>query len=406
MFVEPKFDSFYELSKALPTEESARRYLAFVRWGGHPRCYHCGHQGECAYDPKRKFFYCGLCAKQFSSTKGTIMERCHIPLMTWFWAIFELANGSLSSKRLAKKLKVNQRTAWKMEHKIREMLKGELEATILNGTAEADTAVLMPRVDRDFQRNFQIKQMQKIIEKDNDTTKRDLKNKWERERKRRMKLGLPSPKTGRPKGKLNKISWKNKGENNQYYKYQSWLLGMVERGGKIYLQKIGQHTTDINVEKVAEIMKQHVTQGTRVITDGGGEFENVSKHFEQHDRIIHDPWIDYIRKDGTAGKRQVKKFVDGDKYTNTIEGAWAHLKRIKWGHHVQVTYQHLDRYLYEFAFQWNNRSLSDAEKFKIILRSSIQKALPYNEFKMYTRIYFEDENAVVIGKRSLLKQAS
>lgn len=402
------YESYEDLLLHLRTEEDSRRYLAYIRWGGYPRCCHCGHQGESTYDGKRKIFYCGSCAKQFSVTTGTIFERSHVPLLKWFKAMFEIANGSISSVRLAKKLKVNQRTAWKMEQKIRQTLKEDMNNVSLSNIVEADTSLFAPKLDRDFQRKWAVKKIQEIVEKDNDNHRRDRLKKKNREYKRRKKLGLPSPPTGRPKGSKDVQPRLRKGEKrkNQYYKYEKWVLAMVERGGKIYLQTIGQHASEMDSEEIATIMSEHIEKNSRVITDGGGEFGKVSTFFPEHETIIHDPWVEYKRKDGTIGQRQVKRFVEGDKHTNTVESTWSHAKRIQWGYHVQVTFAHANRYLYEFAFQRNNRELSDAEKFQVMLRGALKMAFPYTEFKSYTRVYKLNEKGKKFGERVEITKAA
>lgn len=410
MFSNFKYDTYDDLLLQLPDEEAARRYLAYVRWGGNPKCQHCGHQGPCYYNTSRKTFYCrnSNCRKQFSVTVGTIFERTHLPLMKWFKAMFEIANGSISSVRLARKLNVNQRTAWKMEQKIRQALKDDLDNTILSHIVEADTSLFSPDLDRDFRRKWNVRKEQRLIEKNNDNTKREKKNKESRERRRRKKLGLPSPPTGRPKGVKDSKPRRKKGEKpkNNYYKYEKWVLGMAERGGKIYLQVVGRHATDLNAEEIARIMSEHIEEGTRVITDGGGEFEKVSIYFPDHDVVVHDPWVEYTRKDGTKGQRQVKRFVEEDKYTNTMESTWAHLKRVQWGNHIQISYGHANRYLYEFAFQRNNRKLTDAEKFQIMLHGALLSSFPYNKFQSYSRVYQLCENGEMRGKQVALDKAA
>lgn len=408
MHFKPTYDSYEDLLLDLQTEERARRYLAYVMWEGDPRCSHCKHQGSCTYEESRKIFYCGKCYKQFSVTKGTLFDRTHLPMIKWFRAMFEIANGSISSVRLAKKLKVNQRTAWKIEQKIRQSLKEDLDNVVLSNIVEADTTIFTPDLDRDFQRKWAVKKKKKIAEKDNDNYRRDRLKKKNRDYRRRKKLGLPSPPTGRPKGSKDGKERLRKGEarNNKYYNYEKWVLGMVERGGKIYIQTIGQHASELNVETIASIMQSKIESGTRVITDGGTEFEKVSTHFPQHEKIIHDPWVEFTKKDGTIGQRQVKKFVDGDKHTNSIESTWSHLKRVQWGNHIQISYGHADRYLYEFAFQRNNKELTDAEKFQIILKSALKMKFPYKEFKVYTRTYSTDKDGKDIGIRVELKHAA
>ena len=405
MQFKPTYDSYEDLLLHLQTEENARRYLAYVIWEGNPKCPHCKHQGPCTYEEKRKIFYCGVCSKQFTITAGTLFDRTHLPMMKWFKAMFELANGSISSVRLAKKLQVTQRTAWKMEQKIRQSLKEDLDNIILSDIVEADTTLFSPDLDRDFQRKWSVSKLKKIAQKDNDNHTRERINKKNRELKRRKKLGLPPrPKMGRPKGSKNAVKKGEKKKNN-YYKYEKWVLGMVERGGRIYVQTIGRHASDFNSETIASIMESKIESGTRVITDGGGEFEKVAIHFPKHERIVHDPWVEFTKKDGTKGRRQVKKFVEGDKHTNSIESTWSHLKRVQWGTHIQITYGHADRYLYEFAFQRNNKTLTDAEKFEVILRSALKMKFPYPQFKLYSREY-TTKDGKEIGMRVELNQAA
>jgi len=401
------YESYDDLLLQLRSEENARRFLAYVKCGGNPICPYCGHQGECSYDDSRKIFYCGNCARQFSITTGSIFERSHLPLMKWFKAMFEIANGSISSVRLAKKLNVNQRTAWKIEQKIRQSLKDDLDNLVLSNIVEADTSVFSPDLDRDLRRKWRISKRKKIIEQDNDNRLRIRKRLEKREQRRKKRLGLPPAGVGgRPKGF--KVQGKSKKEKrkNQYYKYEKWVLAMVERGGKVFLQTIGQHNTDMNKEKIAEIMSKRIEKNTRVITDGGGEFEKVSFIFPGHEKIIHDPWVEFTKKDGSKSQRQVKKFVEGDKHTNTVESVWAHVKRIQWGHHIQISYGHADRYLYEFAFQRNNRELTDVEKFQILLQSALKMAFPYPDFKCYTRVYRIDKDGNEIGERLNLRDAA
>lgn len=401
-----KYDSFEDLLLHLQTEENARRYLAFVLWEGNPKCPHCKHQGPCKYEESRKIFYCGKCSKQFTVTAGTLFDRTHLPMMKWFRAMFEIANGSISSVRLAKKLQVTQRSAWKMEQKIRQSLKEDLDNVVLSDIVEADTTLFSPKLDRDFQRKWSVSKLKKFVQRDNDNHTRERINKKNRELKRRKKLGLPPrPKMGRPKGSKNVVKKGEKKKNN-YYKYEKWVLGMVERGGRIYVQTIGQHSSDFNAQAIITIMQSKIESGTRIITDGGSEFEKVATHFPQHERIIHDPWVEFTRKDGTKGRRQVKKFVEGDKHTNSIESTWAHLKRIQWGTHIQITYGHADKYLYEFAFQRNNRKLTDGEKFEIILKSALRIKFPYQEFKLYTRKYTTEKDGKEVGIRVELNQAA
>jgi len=70
----------------------------------------------------------------------------------------------------------------------------------------------------------------------------------------------------------------------------------------------------------------------------------------RHDRIHHE-----------------LAYEDGDVHTQNIEGYWSLLKRGLIGtfHHVDRTY--LPMYLSEFQYRWNQRKVSDAERFEALL---------------------------------------
>ncbi len=51
-----------------------------------------------------------------------------------------------------------------------------------------------------------------------------------------------------------------------------------------------------------------------------------------------------------------EEWVRGDVHTNTLEGAWALFKRGVAGSYHKVSRKHLERYLVEFEFRFNNRN--------------------------------------------------
>jgi hypothetical protein len=68
--------------------------------------------------------------------------------------------------------------------------------------------------------------------------------------------------------------------------------------------------------------------------------------------------------------------VRGDVHTNSVEGAFGLFKRAIVGSFHQVSHKHLDRYLDEFEFRYNNRK--NAYLFRDTLtRLVTAKTLPY-----------------------------
>jgi transposase-like protein len=134
------FKSILEFQKHFSTDEKCREFLEHQRWNGTPACVFCGSLKVTRLkDGKR--FQCNEkeCRSQFSVTVGTIAENTKIPLTKWFLAMYILSNHSkgISSLQLASWLDVTQKTAWFLNHRIREMLKDNAPA-LLDGIVEVD----------------------------------------------------------------------------------------------------------------------------------------------------------------------------------------------------------------------------------------------------------------------------
>ena len=80
-----------------------------------------------------------LCREDFTVRTGTVMERSHIPLHKWLYAMYLLvtARKGISSLQLAKEIGVTQKTAWFLLHRLREACGGR-NLTKLKGIIEID----------------------------------------------------------------------------------------------------------------------------------------------------------------------------------------------------------------------------------------------------------------------------
>ena len=83
------------------------------------------------------------CKSSFNVLSGTVFQGTHIPLQKWFLAISLIVNAkkSLSSYQLARDLKLNQKTAWYMQTRIRVAMV-DRERRLLQGIIEADETYL------------------------------------------------------------------------------------------------------------------------------------------------------------------------------------------------------------------------------------------------------------------------
>jgi len=131
--------SSFEFMEMFPDEVSARKFFEEARWGKNGRqCPHCGH-GE-TYALKREGTYrCKNCRTNFTVRVGSVMERSKIPLKKWLYGMYLLftARKSVSSLQLSKELGITQKSAWFMEHRLRQACQSEA-GHLLAGIVEVD----------------------------------------------------------------------------------------------------------------------------------------------------------------------------------------------------------------------------------------------------------------------------
>lgn len=128
------FKSMLHMIKELKTENDCREHLERLRWNGEPICPHCGSQRENHYKLKAKGVFRGLykckdCRKRFTVKVGTMFEDSHIPLLTWFMAmyLFSSHKKGISSLQLHRDLGVTQKTAWFMLSRMRNTLANKID---------------------------------------------------------------------------------------------------------------------------------------------------------------------------------------------------------------------------------------------------------------------------------------
>jgi hypothetical protein len=127
-----------EVERRFSNEEDCRQYLFKLRWPEGFVCPRCG--GRRAWKMSRGLWLCGGCRLQVSVTTGTVFQDSHLPLTTWFramWYITSQKNG-VSALGLQKSLGLGSyKTAWALLHKLRRaMVRPGRDR--LQGTIEVD----------------------------------------------------------------------------------------------------------------------------------------------------------------------------------------------------------------------------------------------------------------------------
>jgi transposase-like protein len=105
-------------------EVTCQEYFAQIRFRDGEYCPHCGHRVIYRFNDGKRY-RCAKCRQDFTIKTGTVFGESKLPLRKWFVAIYLLSTMSkgISSIQLAKHVGVTQKTAWFMDHRIREAMK-------------------------------------------------------------------------------------------------------------------------------------------------------------------------------------------------------------------------------------------------------------------------------------------
>lgn len=135
---EPQFQQLYG------TEEQCEEALRQWRWPDGFVCPRCQH--DRAYDLSTRAQYeCTKCHTQTSLTAGTIFQSTKLPLTLWFRTIYHLtqSKNGVSILELSRRLGVSYNTAWKLKHKLMQvMMERDDDRCQLGGRIEMDDAYL------------------------------------------------------------------------------------------------------------------------------------------------------------------------------------------------------------------------------------------------------------------------
>ena len=132
--------SLVELMDMFPSEEAAREWFESVFWPEGRCCGHCGSTNTKPASHKYMPYWCSDCRSYFSVKTGTVMQASKLPLRKWAIGIYICLTSlkSVSSMKLRRDLKIGQKAAWFMLHRIREAWSVELDDDDFQGPVEAD----------------------------------------------------------------------------------------------------------------------------------------------------------------------------------------------------------------------------------------------------------------------------
>jgi transposase-like protein len=142
------------------------------------------------------------------------------------------------------------------------------------------------------------------------------------------------------------------------------VMGMLDRDSR---QVRASVVPDVKRETLQNAILEQIEKGSTVYTDRSVGYDNLSVREYIHETVNH-----------------VEEYVRGEVHTQGIENFWSLLKRSLRGTYVAVEPFHLDRYVVEQVFRYNNRAtkdnpLDDADRFMLAVSQIAGKRLTYAE---------------------------
>jgi transposase-like protein len=232
-----EFKSLYDLFEAIPDEQAAIDHFTAIRWKDGEFCPYCGSVRLYHFADKRTH-KCGDCRNRFSIKVGTVFEDTKIGMRKWLAAIWLITSHKkgIASTTLARDIKVTQKTAWFMLHRLREAAATPSFNERLKGDVEADTTFVGGKE----------------------------KNKHASDRK------------GKTQGGAGKAV----------------VLGIVEREGELRAVHVPNH----KAATLQGAVRQHVAEGSAVLTDEDAAFVGLETDYT-HLSVNHTAG-EYVRLGG------------------------------------------------------------------------------------------------------------
>ena len=151
-----------------------------------------------------------------------------------------------------------------------------------------------------------------------------------------MSDGTPTPLKGIVEVDETYVGGTTKGFGHGYKGNKTVVVGAVQRGGETRLEVVD----DSSRKSLHSFIRKNTAPETEAIyTDKWPAYRGIADHDTRHEIVNHK-----------AGE-----WVRGDVHTNSVEGVWSLLKRSIVGSYHKVSVKHLDSYLDELEWRFNNR---------------------------------------------------
>jgi transposase-like protein len=142
------------------------------------------------------------------------------------------------------------------------------------------------------------------------------------------------------------------------------VIGMLDRGVRQVRARV---IPDVRRDTLQREILSHIEGKSTIYTDGWPGYDHLKTKEFVHETVNH-----------------LNEYVRGQVRTQGIENFWSLLKRGLTGTYIAVEPFHLDRYVTEQVFRYNNRAtkdnpLNDADRFALAVSQISGKRLTYAE---------------------------
>ena len=132
------------------------------------------------------------------------------------------------------------------------------------------------------------------------------------------------------------VGGKTRGKGRAYKGNKTWVAGAIQRDGNVRLERI----PNVRRDTLHDFINRTVHDKAEAIyTDELASYLGIADDNTRHETVNHS----------------IEQWVLGDVHTNSIEGVWSLFKRSIVGAFHKVSVKHLDRYLEELEWRYNNR---------------------------------------------------
>ena len=305
--------------KRFPDDDACWAHLEAVRWPEGPVCPHCGVIGNAHFVGQAHYRRCNACQGKFKVTHGTPFEGTHLPMRTWFTALYLVAASSkgISSVKLGEHRGIGQKTAWVLGQRIRRMMEdaakspfGDLRGDgLLHGIVEVDETYLGGKKRAK-----------------SETSKRDDDDDQPKGRSgsRKAMVTVATEREGRARAA--------KGRIHSGKTIATFVLNNVDRIGTVLVtdpRKWLRHFAELPA------------------------YRWIGRKFPAHLHVNHSRG-EYVRRDRHAAA--TAHVNTAESFNATLKRAWPDAERQSGvGVFHWFSIKHTDRYLHETSFCWNAR---------------------------------------------------